>query len=230
MFKNLKDKRWNIPKNWEWVNMHDIADVTGGGTPKSDEKYFDDDGGIPWITPDDLTSFSDIYIDRGERNLSELGFKTSGAQLIKKNSVILTSRAPIGILAIAKKDLTTNQGIKSFTIKDLNEIIPEFIYYYLTCSSGYLHYKASGTTYLDLSKGRAEMIAVPKPPYDVQKKIVNELTEARHSLLLSQSKLHNLKGTFSFVSEYTKNHKSNSEIDRLYQVYFKSLSLNYFKK
>ena len=74
------------------------------------------------------------------------------------------------------------------------------------------------------------MIAVPKPPYDVQKKIVNELTEARHSLLLSQSKLHNLKGTFSFVSEYTKNHKSNSEIDRLYQVYFKSLSLNYFKK
>ena len=61
MFKNLEDKRWNIPKDWEWVNMQDIADVTGGGTPKSDDKYFDDDGGIPWITPDDLTSFSDIY-------------------------------------------------------------------------------------------------------------------------------------------------------------------------
>jgi type I restriction enzyme S subunit len=230
MFKNFKDERWKIPKEWEWVDMIDVTDITGGGTPKADEIFFQDSGGIPWITPDDLTFYPEIYISRGERNLSNIGLKSSGAQIIPKDSVILTSRAPIGIVAIAKNDLTTNQGIKSFTVKDKKKLLPEYLFFYLSCSSGYLHYKASGTTYLDLSKNRAEMLAVPLAPLNAQEKIVVQLKEIRKKLKLSLKKLNDLQGTIEFVANYEKNHKSNSEIDRLYGIYFKSIALNYFKE
>lgn len=95
--------------------IDEIGKVVAGGTPSTKiSSYWD--GNISWITPKDLSNFSVKYITHGERNISEKGLNNSSAKLIPKNSVLLSSRAPIGYIAIASKELATNQGFKNFNM------------------------------------------------------------------------------------------------------------------
>ncbi|OQS59645.1 restriction endonuclease subunit S, partial [Actinobacillus suis] len=81
--------------DWKLTRLSDVADIIGGGTPKSSEDtYFN--GDISWITPKDLSGYNYRYISKGERNITELGLKNSSAKLLPKGSVLFTSRAPIG--------------------------------------------------------------------------------------------------------------------------------------
>ena len=106
---------FEVPTCWRWVRLDGVGAIIGGGTPSaSDADNFADPGtGVPWLTPADLGGFSERFISRGARDLSEKGLQTSSATLMPAGTVLFTSRAPIGYIAIAANPISTNQGFKS---------------------------------------------------------------------------------------------------------------------
>ncbi|MGL5509926.1 MAG: restriction endonuclease subunit S, partial [Microcoleaceae cyanobacterium] len=142
-------ERWNIPDSWLWVTTNEIAEIIGGSTPNTKDLDNFTDLGIPWITPSDLSGYQDVYISKGARDITEKGLKNCSAKLLPKNSVLFTSRAPIGYCVIAANELTTNQGFKSLVL--YGNISAKFIRLYLINSKSYAESLASGTTFKELS-------------------------------------------------------------------------------
>ena len=129
--------------------ISEIGEVIGGATPstKDEDNY---GGDISWITPKDLSSFTERYIYRGERNISEKGLHSCSAKLMPKDTVLFSSRAPIGYVAIAANKLCTNQGFKSI-IADESKIHYLYLYYYLIYKKSEIEAVASGTTFKEVS-------------------------------------------------------------------------------
>lgn len=126
-----------------------IGEVVGGGTPStSNEEYWG--GNIPWITPKDLTAFSSVYISHGESSITETGLNKSGTRLLPANSVLFSSRAPIGYIAIAKNPLCTNQGFKNVICYE-DIIDPLYFYYYIKANVDYFKQIGSGATFPEIS-------------------------------------------------------------------------------
>lgn len=98
----------------EWIEckISDIGTVVGGATPSTKKPENYENGTIAWITPKDLSTFNGRYIQHGERNITETGLKSCSTQLLPKNTVLFSSRAPIGYVAIAANDVCTNQGLR----------------------------------------------------------------------------------------------------------------------
>ena len=136
--------------------MGEIADVVGGGTPKTKDPSNFDNGDIPWITPADLTGYTAKYIERGKRNISKKGLDGSAARMMPAGAVLFSSRAPIGYVAIAANPVCTNQGFKSFVPRA--GVLPEYLYYYLKQAKPLADDLASGTTFKEVSAKRAAMI------------------------------------------------------------------------
>ena len=168
--------RKELPKGWQWTTMEDIADVIGGGTPKSKEKRFFDGGEIAWLTPADLSGYTAKHISRGARNITEAGLNSSSAKLMPAGSVLFTSRAPIGYVAIASNEISTNQGFKSFVLKS-KEISPDYVYWWLKGNKQLAESFASGTTFLELSGSKAKKLPIPIAPPEQQKRIVAKIEE-----------------------------------------------------
>ena len=167
-----EEEPYKLPSNWVWTRLGDITNVVSGGTPStSKEEYYN--GNIPWITPKDLSNYKEKYILNGARNITEEGLKKSSAVLLPINSVLMSSRAPIGYVVINKKEVSTNQGFKSFTPSI--SYIPEYLYHYLKKSKNYLESIATGTTFKELSGDKAKKIIFPLPPLEEQKRIVEKL-------------------------------------------------------
>ena len=138
-----------IPKGWTINTLDDLAEIVGGATPskKKDEYYCSH--GISWITPKDLSRNRNKFIDRGKLDISELGFKNSSTRILPKGTVLFSSRAPIGYIAIAKNDVTTNQGFKSLIPKNDNST--EFIFYLLKHLTPVIEMRSSGSTFKEIS-------------------------------------------------------------------------------
>ena len=162
-----------LPENWCWTRLGKITNVVGGGTPSSSKKEYYDNGTIPWLSPADLSGYSDIYISRGQKNITELGLSKSSARLMPKDTVLLSSRAPIGYVAIASNSISTNQGFKNFLPSDA--FYSRFLYWYLKSSKSLLESYASGSTFLELSGSKASMVEFPLPPLPEQKRIVHRI-------------------------------------------------------
>ncbi len=146
----------------EWVEkaIGDIADIVGGSTPSTREpRNFD--GDIPWLTPKDLSKPHPRYIRRGERNLSRMGLESCSAQLLPVNSVLLSTRAPIGYLAIAANPIATNQGFRSLVVKP--DYDHEFVYYWLSANIDELERHATGSTFKELSGSALKQIRIRLP-------------------------------------------------------------------
>ena len=134
--------------------IEQLGKIISGGTPSTtNENYWN--GEVIWITPKDLSKNKSKYIYTGERNITKDGLDNSSAKLLPANSVLLSSRAPIGYLAIAGCELTTNQGFKSI-ICDESIVLPEYLYYYLSTMIDELISISSGSTFLELSKSSFE--------------------------------------------------------------------------
>lgn len=134
--------------------IEQLGKIISGGTPSTtNENYWN--GEVIWITPKDLSKNKSKYIYTGERNITKDGLDNSSAKLLLANSVLLSSRAPIGYLAIAGCELTTNQGFKSI-ICDESIVLPEYLYYYLSTRIDELISISSGSTFLELSKSSFE--------------------------------------------------------------------------
>lgn len=167
------EKPFDIPDSWEWVRLEEIGTIIGGGTPKTQIlEYWD--GDIPWLTPADM-KFIGKYAMSGNRNISLLGLQKSSARLMPKGTVLFSSRAPIGYIAIAKNKICTNQGFKS--------VVPfimhgnEYIYYCLKARLKDIQLRASGTTFKEISGSEFGKTMIPLPPLAEQHRIVAKLEE-----------------------------------------------------
>ena len=158
---------------WKKLKISECAEIICGGTPSTSKmEYWD--GNIPWITPKDLSNYNSMYISKGNRNISELGLKNSSAKLLPKNTILLTTRVPIGYIAIAKNELSTNQGFKSLIMKDGN--IPEFFYYLLEYNMDSIKNLGNGTTFMEVNSTSLKKLELNIPPLEEQKKIASILS------------------------------------------------------
>ncbi|MBI2577470.1 MAG: restriction endonuclease subunit S [Candidatus Wildermuthbacteria bacterium] len=154
--------------------LGEVCEIVGGGTPSTAvSKYWD--GDIVWVTPKDLGHFKDIEITNSSKKITEEGLKKSSAKLLPKGTVVLSSRAPIGYVAIAGIQLATNQGCRSFICgKDLYN---KYLYYFLKNSTKILQAGGSGSTFSEISGSRLKEIEIPVPGIEVQKRIVGRVEE-----------------------------------------------------
>lgn len=136
-----------------YLKIIDIATVRNGSTP-STKDIANYNGNIVWITPNDLSKQQKKYIYKGERNISQTGYDSCSTILIPKGSILLSSRAPIGLLAIAGVELCTNQGFKNLVPKP--NINSDFLYYYLRTKINEIDKLGTGTTFKEVSKSAIE--------------------------------------------------------------------------
>ena len=143
--------------------ISDLGEVVGGATPSTDNpEYFCDDA-IAWISPKDLTGTGLKFIYRGELCITESAYNSCSTKLMPAGTVLFTSRAPVGTIAIAMNDICTNQGFKSVIPK--KEIGTAFVYYFLKENKQLIESHASGTTFMEVSGTVLKSIPaiVPKP-------------------------------------------------------------------
>ena len=156
----------------EWVErkISDIGTVVGGATPSTKKPENYENGKIAWITPKDLSTFSGRYIERGERNITEIGLKSCSTQLLPPNTILFSSRAPIGYVAIAANEVCTNQGFKSVIPNENTD--PLFLFYLLKYNKDKIEGMGSGTTFKEVSGNTMKNIVVNVPTdKKVQEKI-----------------------------------------------------------
>lgn len=165
-----------LPEGWKKTTLGEIAQVVSGGTPstKLGANFAEKGKGIGWITPADLSKHTDKFISNGARDLSNDGYKSCSAKLLPAGTVLLSSRAPIGYVAIAQNELSTNQGFKNFILSD--DILSEYAYYYLKSIKSTIESLGSGTTFLELSASNARKIPIIYPTsQETQQAIVNKI-------------------------------------------------------
>jgi type I restriction enzyme S subunit len=157
---------------WNEVKINNVAHVVGGGTPSTAvADYWGNDYYL--ITPKDLGKLSNIDLSRGERKISEEGLKNSSAKLLPVGSVIFSTRAPIGYVAINSIELTTNQGCRSFICGD--DLINRFLAYYLMFSIRSIRNIAGGSTFAEIAGSKLGQYKIPLPSIEKQKEIVEYL-------------------------------------------------------
>ena len=164
---------WEVPASWQWTAIGDVSTIIAGGTPKTSDPANFDGGEIPWITPADLSGYREKFIALGARNITKKGLKSSSARMMPAGTVLFSSRAPIGYVAIASQPVTTNQGFKSFVLPD--EIDPSYTYYYLQNSRELVESLSGGTTFKEISGANAARISFAIAPLPEQRRIVAEI-------------------------------------------------------
>ena len=162
-----------MSSNWATATIADIGKVVGGATP-STKKPENWDGDIPWLSPKDLTGYRYRYIKHGERNITDRGLASCSTMLLPKGTILFSSRAPIGYIAIADQPICTNQGFKSVIASEL--IDPLFLYYLLKYNKGNIESLGSGTTFKEVSGSIMKQVLVTYPEdIEVQKAIASVL-------------------------------------------------------
>ena len=146
---------------WKECTIADLGNVIGGATPSTKKSENYENGSISWITPKDLSTFQGRFISRGERNITELGLNSCSTRLLPANTVLFSSRAPIGYVAIAAKEMCTNQGFKSVIPNDDTDYM--FLYYLLKYNKSNIENMGSGTTFKEVSGNTMKSIKVSVP-------------------------------------------------------------------
>ena len=171
-------------EEWKEYKLHEIGRIVGGATPptKDSANY---DGEISWITPKDLSNFTGRYIQKGERSITQKGFESSSCQILPKGSILFSSRAPIGYIAIAANELCTNQGFKSI-IPDNNLVNNLFLYYLLKYNKEEIEGLGSGTTFKEVSAKVMQNFDIKIPSIQTQKKIADILSSLDDKIELNR--------------------------------------------
>ncbi|HSO81162.1 restriction endonuclease subunit S [Thiocapsa sp.] len=163
----------DVPEHWEALPLKRRHRVVNGGTPSSSEdRYWE--GRINWITPEDLGRNGSKRIGGSQRTLSEEGLSNCGAQLVPADSIVLSTRAPIGHVAITERESCTNQGCRALVSVD-RRVSSDYFYYSLTASRPVLQAAGKGTTFMELSAGLLGLHEVLFPPLNEQRAIADFL-------------------------------------------------------
>ncbi len=139
----------NASPEWTTGTISDLGTVVGGSTPSKAKPEYYTESGIAWITPKDLSINKSKFVSHGENDITELGLRNSSASLMPEGTVLFSSRAPIGYIAIATDEVTTNQGFKSVVPKQ--EIGTPFVYFFLKNTLPVIEGMASGSTFKEVS-------------------------------------------------------------------------------
>ena len=139
----------NADPEWTTGTISDLGAVVGGSTPSKAKPEYYTESGIAWITPKDLSINKSKFVSHGENDITELGLKNSSAVIMPEGTVLFSSRAPIGYIAIAAGEVTTNQGFKSVVPKP--EIGTPFVYFFLKNTLPVIEGMASGSTFKEVS-------------------------------------------------------------------------------
>lgn len=161
-----------IPAHWDVTRLKRISKIVNGGTPKTSERRYWN-GPITWITPDDLGRTTGIVIRESNRSITSAGLESCGAQLVPAGSLVLSTRAPIGHLAVARTDLCTNQGCRSLVFRDQRSC--RYVFYQLATARGVLQSRGAGSTFRELSSVNLETLAISAPPLSEQRAIADFL-------------------------------------------------------
>ena len=161
-------------EEWKEYKLEEIGTIVGGATPSTKEPH-NYDGNISWITPKDLSNNSGRYISRGERMITSEGYNSCSCKMLPKGSVLFSSRAPIGYVAIASNELCTNQGFKSI-IPDEQFVDSTFLYYLLVYNKVLIEGLGSGTTFKEVSGNVMKNVVVKIPCLEIQRQIASVLS------------------------------------------------------
>lgn len=163
--------------------ISDIAKVVNGSTPSTScTEYYN--GDILWITPKDLSEQNSKYIYKGERTITQKGYESCSTTMIPANNILLSSRAPIGLISINKNECCTNQGFKNLVIDD-KKCDVEYLYYYLKLHIKEIEALGSGTTFKEVSKKSLEDYCIELPALEKQKKSIEILKKIDDKILVN---------------------------------------------
>ncbi len=167
---------FDIPDSWIWTRLKSVGDVIGGGTPSTSVKEYWDNGDIVWVTPAYMSSLESNYINDSYRKITKLGLDKSSAKLMPKGSIIMSSRAPIGYIAINTVEACTSQGCKSLVpyLIETNE----FLLYVIKASITRIIEASKGTTFDEISGTKFGEILVPLAPLKEQFKICKLINDS----------------------------------------------------
>lgn len=186
----LDDNAKRFEGEWEESRIGDFGKIYSGGTPSTTKSTYWD-GDIDWITPTDITKQDKRYINSSKRRITKEGLKNSSAKLVPPGSLLVCTRATIGAMAITSHAMCTNQGFKNIVPNEDYDI--EFIYYLLSFNPNQLIRRASGSTFLELSKSEFEAIKFKTPQLKEQQKIAAVLTNADKEIELLEQQLADLQ-------------------------------------
>lgn len=152
-----------MPEDWRRGTIADLGMVVGGSTPSKSKAEYYTENGIAWITPKDLSVNKEKFIFRGENDITELGLKNCSVSIMPEGTVLFSSRAPIGYIAIAAGEVTTNQGFKS--VVPNRPIGAAYVYYFLKSSLSIIEGMVSGSTFKEISGSTMKQVPalIPDP-------------------------------------------------------------------
>lgn len=166
-------------KRWRSVSLKNCVEIYQGGTPSTSISRFWD-GDIIWATPGEITKLDGLFFGDSERHITNAGLENSSACLVPEGTILLCTRATIGDLAIALHPMATNQGFKNLVCKQsVNNV---FLAYLLTTLKETMKSRATGTTFLEISKGELEGLEFQIPEFDEQEAIANCLLELSNEI------------------------------------------------
>jgi type I restriction enzyme S subunit len=180
LFINMFGDPTTNPMGWPVRTIGELCDVVSGATPKSNRREYWG-GGIPWATPKDLSTLDDWVLESTERTLTDEGLASCSATRMPKEAVLLSSRAPIGLVAIAGISMCTNQGFKSLVCRQ--GVDPWYVFAWCKLRSDYLESLGRGATFKEISKRIVEHVEIPVPPADVQRRFRNVVEDLRSQRL-----------------------------------------------
>ena len=162
----------DLPTDWDKARIDELGEVVGGSTPsRANPRFWG--GDISWVTPGELTGLSTKYLGETREEITEAGLASCGARLLQAESLLVTSRATLGAVALAKAPLATNQGFKSITFD--SRCAPSFFYHLFKTLNPELSRRASGTTFLEIPAREFRAISLPVPPLLEQRQIAEIL-------------------------------------------------------
>ena len=171
------------------LKVKEFSNIQGGGTPKTSVKEYWG-GEIDFYTPKELSQHSDIEISSSSKKVTKLGLSKGAGKLLPVDTILFSSRAPIGYVAILKKEGSTNQGFQSFLLKNQND--KYFFYFLLRNNKEYIESYAPGATFKDISKSRIEEIEFAIPSYEQQIEIGKKMVKVKNNIE-KKSKLYKSK-------------------------------------
>ena len=162
--------------SWPVATIGEVCEVVSGATPKTSKPEFWD-GNVPWVTPKDLSELGQKHVSDTPRKITKAGLKGCAARMLPAQSVLFSSRAPIGLVAINTLPVCTNQGFKSL-VPRFDLVSPDFLFWWLKTQEKNIQSKGRGATFKEVSKKIVEDLKIPLPPLDEQKRIAGILDAA----------------------------------------------------
>ena len=161
---------------WPVATIGEVCEVVSGATPKTGKPEFWD-GNVPWVTPKDLSELGQKYLSDTPRKITRAGLKSCSARMLPAQSVLFSSRAPIGLVAINTLPVCTNQGFKNL-VPRFDLVSPDFLFWWLKTQEKHIQSKGRGATFKEVSKKIVEDLQISLPPLDEQKRIAGILDAA----------------------------------------------------